>query len=120
MRKSSPGGCCGTRPRTHGSDLRRSRKRFRYRDGGNYRACLMMARSIVPIRGRLLVTAPRQLAISDLAQSNPALRSEESLQDGDDAPPVLVGVTEELSREEDVVRVELPELLSGDGDLGDP
>ena len=30
------------------------------------------------------------------------------------------GYAEQLGREEDVVRVELPELLSGDGDLGDP
>jgi hypothetical protein len=42
------------------------------------------------------------------------------LQDGCDLPPVVVGVTEYLSGEEDVVRVELPELLSGDGDRCDP
>jgi hypothetical protein len=36
------------------------------------------------------------------------VRLEESLQDGGNAPPVLVGVPEQLGREEDVVRVELP------------
>jgi hypothetical protein len=59
------------------------------------------------------------LGMWDAAQSNPALGLEKSLQEGV-MPPVLVGVPEQLGREEDVVRVELPELLSGDGGLSDP
>lgn len=44
----------------------------------------------------------------------------ESLQDGGDAPPVLVGVTEQLGGDQDMVGVESPEFASGDGDLSDP
>jgi hypothetical protein len=46
------------------------------------------------------------------------VRSEESLQDGGNTPPVLVGVPEQLSREKDSVRVELPKILSGHGEDG--
>ena len=42
----------------------------------------------------LLVAAPQQLDIYDVAQPNPAPRLEESLQDGCDAHSVLNGVPE--------------------------
>ena len=62
----------------------------------------------------------RQAARCPWPSSAPVGRSEECLQYGCDLLLVFVGVTEELSGEEDVVRVELPELFAGDGDLGDP
>ena len=49
-----------------------------------------------------------------------ASAEKESLQDGGDAPPVLVGVTEQLGDDQDMVGVESPEFASGDGDRSDP
>ena len=47
-------------------------------------------------------------------------RSAQRLHDGHDALPVLGGVPQQSGSDQDVVRMELPDLLSLDWDLGDP
>ena len=47
-------------------------------------------------------------------------RSEQCLDDGYEALPVLGGVPQQSGSDQDVVRMELPDLLSLDWDLGDP
>jgi hypothetical protein len=47
-------------------------------------------------------------------------RSKQRLDDGHEALPVLGGVPQQSGSDQDVVRAELPELLSVDWDLGDP
>jgi len=47
-------------------------------------------------------------------------RSEQCLDDGSEALLVLSGVPQQSGSDQDVVRMELPDLLSLDWDLGDP